>query len=136
MSQVVLRPMQWARIQDLHDCEPVSEADLVCMRDVRAALARHGKLDRFALHLVHKHFDMGADEVLVEYSDAGTREQYFKVERADSETAREAQPTTWMLDKLEPIAICVCARRPDGHQGRHERGIGIESVALRSMADA
>jgi hypothetical protein len=128
MSNVVIKPMQWASVKDLHDCEPLSQADLACMKDVRAALARHGKLDRFALHLIHKHFEIAPDEVLVEYSDAHSREQFFRVEAADSATAKLAIPTTWTLDSIEPMARCVCAyRATHGHLGRHETGIEHES---------
>lgn len=123
MTVISVHPMQWANIKDLHECEPLSDADLACMRDVRAALAKHGKLNRFALHLVHKHFDIAEDEVLVEYSESSTREQFFRVEKATSETALHAIPTTWTLESMEPMARCVCATRQGGHLGRHETGI-------------
>lgn len=129
MSKFAISPMQWASIKDLHECEPLSEADLACMQDVRAALEKHGKLDRFALHLVHKHFDIADDEILVEYSEASSREQFFRVEKATSECAKHAIPTTWTLERMEPMARCVCAYRINqGHLGRHETGISHEST--------
>jgi hypothetical protein len=36
-------------------------------------LARHGRLDRFTIHLVHKHFDVAEGEMVVEYMDADER---------------------------------------------------------------
>ncbi len=126
MSNLVVRPIQWMNVEDLHDCAPLADDDLACMQDVRAALEKHGKLDRFALHLIHKHFDVANDEILVEYSDAATREQYFRVEKTDSPGARQSIPTTWTLDTIEPMARCVCATRSSGHLGRHETGIGDE----------
>lgn len=129
MTKLAIAPMQWAPIKDLHDCDPLSEADLECMKDVRAALAKHGKLDRFALHLIHKHFDIAEDEILVEYSEAANREQFFRVEKASSEAAKHAVPTTWTLESMEPMARCVCAyRQGQGHLGRHETGISHEST--------
>ena len=127
MSKLNIQPMQWARTKDLHDCSPIAEDDLTCMEEVRSVLARHNKLDRFALHLIHKHFDLADDEILVEYSDPTVREQFFRVEKAESETAANAIPTTWTLEKLQPSARCVCAYRPGhGHLGRHETGITME----------
>lgn len=124
MTTFTVVPMQWTNVQDLHDCEPLSAADLACMNEVRAALAKHGKLDRFALHLIHKHFDIAEDEILVEYSEASSREQFFRVEKANSEAARHAIPTTWTLEQMQPMARCVCAyRQGSGHLGRHETGI-------------
>lgn len=122
MTKLAIVPMQWANTKDLFDCAPISEADITCMKDVRAVLEKHGKLDRFALHLIHKHFDIAGDEILVEYSDASRREQFFRVEKANSETAKQATPTTWTLEGMEPMAYCVCATRQGGHLGRHEIG--------------
>lgn len=113
--------MQWAQLSDLHDCLPIAEDDLDCMKDLREVLARHNKLDRFALHLIHKHFDIAEDEILVEYNDVDEREQYFKVEKWNSEVMNHAIPTTWTLENTEPMALCVCAyRQGQGHLGRHE----------------
>lgn len=92
---------------------------MACMRAMRDVLLKFGKVDRFALHLVHKHFDLADDEILVEYSNANTREQYFRPEKADSPIALEAIPTTWMLKDMDPSVICTCARTENGHQGRH-----------------
>lgn len=123
MPDVIVKPMQWIQIKDLHECDPLGASDIECMKDVRAALEKHGKLDRFALHLIHKHFVIDDDEILVEYSDANSREQFFRVEKIDSCDAKASIPTTWTLDQMEPVAVCVCAKRSSGHLGRHETGI-------------
>lgn len=130
MSKLTIQPMQWTRTKDLHDCAPLAEDDLKCMEEVRSVLAKHNKLGRFALHLIHKHFDLDDDEILVEYSDPTIREQFFKVEKANSEAVARAIPTTWTLEALQPSARCVCAYRPgQGHLGRHENGITMQGAA-------
>jgi hypothetical protein len=121
MSELTIRPLQWQRLKDLREVAPLDENDLRCMAELREVLARHGRLERFALHLVHKHFDIGDGEVLVEYSDAARREHRLRVERRDSVMARHALPTTWLLGCERPLVVCVCAFRADqGHLGRHE----------------
>jgi hypothetical protein len=123
MEQLTIKPMQWGKIADLHEVPSIKNDDIICMKEIREVLSKHGKLDRFALHLIHKHFDISDDEILVEYNDVDTREQYFKVEKLSSETLQYAIPTTWTLDQLEPMARCVCAYRSNsGHLGRHETG--------------
>lgn len=134
MKELVVKPMQWMQVKDLHDTPPLDGGDLECMKDVRAALAKHGKLGRFALHLVHKHFDIAEDEVLVEFSDAGSREQFFRVEKLDSEAAKHSVPTTWTLETMEPLAICVCAMRLGNHLGRHESNVTKESRLAPALA--
>jgi len=66
--------MQWAGLKDIEDVEPVNEADYECLEEVRATLRKHGRLERFGVALLHKHFDMKPDEMLVEYSDPVARE--------------------------------------------------------------
>ena len=118
-SSLAIQAMQWSKLDDLHDTAPLNIEDFACMDAVREVLMKFNKVERFALHLVHKHFDLADDEILVEYSNANTREQFFRPEKADSEVARESIPTTWMLKDMEPSVICTCARTENGHQARH-----------------
>jgi len=122
MTALSISPMQWATIADLHDTPPLNDEDLACMRDIRDVLIRHGKLNRFALHLIHKHFDLADDEILVEYSEASAREQYFRVEKRTATIVESSIPTTWTLEHMSPLAHCVCAKRGTEHLGRHETG--------------
>ena len=124
MTRLSISAVQWSRLQDLRDVPPLDAADLACLAEVREVLARHGRLGRFAMHLVHRHFELAPHEVLVEYSDPRTREQHFRVEPRAGSAARHAIATTWLLDPLDadapPLVTCVCAyRRQQGHLGRH-----------------
>ncbi len=113
--------MQWARVDPLHEIAPLDALDLACMVELRDVLARHGRLGRFALHLIHKHFDLASGEVLVEYSDPATRTQWLRVEARDRAELQQAIPTTWTLQGRDPLVACVCAwRHGHGHLGRHE----------------
>ena len=124
MKRLTIFPVQWARLPDLRDVAPLDAADLDCIAELREVLARHGRLQRFALQLVHKHFDIAPHEVLVEYSDSVSREQRLRVEERGGCMARGAIPTTWMLDRPDaPVVTCMCAYRADvGHLGRHQAG--------------
>ena len=122
MTLITISALQWSRLQDLHDVEPLDAADVACMHELRDVPARHGRLDRFALQLVHMHFDLAADEVLVEYSDPVRREQRLRVRGTrQARPGRGAVPTLWTLADDRPCVVCVCAERGgQGHLGRHE----------------
>jgi len=123
MDGLTIQPLQWARLADLRDVPPLDPHDLACMAELREVLLRHGRLQRFALHLVHKHFELAADEVLVEYSDPLAREQLLRVESREAAALRSAIPTTWTLAGAQPLVACVCAYRTEhGHLGRHQPG--------------
>jgi hypothetical protein len=123
MGELTIRPLQWSRLKDLRDVAPLDAADLACLAELRAVLARHGRLERFAVHLLHKHFELRDDEVLLETSDRTRREHRLRVAHRDSAAARHATPTTWVLDRERPFVVCLCALRGvHGHLGRHETG--------------
>lgn len=62
-----------AQLKDLNDIEPLQPHEVEILRDVRNVLQRHGALDRFGIHLLHKHFDLAENETLVESVDVDQR---------------------------------------------------------------
>lgn len=120
MARIKISVMQWGRLPDLREVAPLDEADLACMDELRDVLARHGRLGRFALHLVHRHFEIADGEVLVEYSDPCARELLLRVEPLRDAVTFGAVPTTWTLDAGGAQVVCMCAfRAGQGHLGRH-----------------
>ena len=90
-------PMQWTGLADLPDVPPVGDGDLDCLAEIRDVLARHGKLNRFAVHLAHRHFALGPDEILIERPDPDGRTQHVTVGRLADEP--DARPTTWLFEQ-------------------------------------
>lgn len=110
-----IQPMQWSALPDLHETPPLDDNDLECLEDLRDVLARHGKLKRFAIHLAHRHFVLGAGEVLIERPDPDGRTQHVTVGRLDEEL--EARPTTWLFEEgpamqLSDAVYCICVSDP------------------------
>jgi len=103
-------PMQWVDLDKLKDVEPLNDADLKCMAEVREVLKKHGKRERFGVALLHKHFDMADNEVLLEYSDHQARELNIKaVKKVEAENT---VPTIWMLLDDEHCAVQYCNKDP------------------------
>lgn len=114
--ELSIQPLQWAALPDLQDAAPLDDDDLECLSEVRDVLARHGKLQRFALHLAHRHFVLRPDEILIERPDPDGRTQHVSVGRRGD--APDARPTTWLLEegpelRLSDAVYCVCVSDPD-----------------------
>lgn len=77
--RIALAPMQWTELRDIDEIVPVSASDDACLSDVRDVLARHGMLDRFGVFLLHSHFPMKANEVLLERSNPESRQLMLEV---------------------------------------------------------
>lgn len=147
-APLVIRPLQWSALPELHDAPPIDDADLACLAELRAVLARHGKLDRFAVHLAHRHLKLAADEMLIERPDPDGRTQHVTVGRRDEEP--DARPTTWLFDggpelHLSEAVYCVCLPSGPHSQGacvRHgkspspgEHALNEERVKQRRIGE-
>lgn len=75
------------------EAEGLGPRDEEFVRDLVALLERHGNLDRFGLCLLHEHFQLARDEVLVETNDPRTRTLTTRVVKS-AETAH-VKPSQW-----------------------------------------
>jgi hypothetical protein len=84
------------------DAEPLGPQDAEFARDLKAVLEKHGNLDRFGLVLLHDHFSVDSDEVLVETNDPQARTLHVEVEKKGE--TKHAQPSQWrfVADSGEP----------------------------------
>jgi len=88
-------PVQWAGSKDLHEVSPINGSDYACLAEIRDVLRKHRKQDRFGVALLHKHFDLDKDEVLMESSDPRSRVLTIKPTRRAE--IGETIATMWML---------------------------------------
>ena len=117
---LVTRPMQWAALPDIAETKPLTAHDKNCLREIRDVLDRYGCLDKFGVSLIHKHFDIHADEILVESIDVANRT--LTVQPVRREATLSAIETQWQLATGE--AVLACDRwcdPPGGHCPKHDR---------------
>jgi len=79
-------------------------------------------LGRFGVHLLHKHFDVADDEVLVEYTDVIARTQECRVEKRVSDRVEPSARIETMWSFSGPGALRVCDQQcvnNYGHAPRH-----------------
>jgi hypothetical protein len=113
--------MQWAGLQDLMDVKPINKGDYACLAEIRDVLNRHGKCKRFGVALLHNHFDMADNEMLIECSDKKGRVLTLRPTRKDQLKAGDKTlATMWMLldgdnkRMLHPQQHCVMSGHPEG----------------------
>jgi hypothetical protein len=68
-----LADVETTRLPDIDDVRPYGPDDDACFDDLRAVLEKHGALNRFGITLLHQHFDLRDDEVIVENVDKENR---------------------------------------------------------------
>ena len=110
-GQIVMQPMQWALIPDVHDIAPLSDLDSACLRELRDVLRRHNAIDRFAVSLIHKHFDMQPTEQMVEFTDIEART--LTIKPISSREGLRTLETTWRFstETSDAHASTICVYR-------------------------
>lgn len=121
-SQIAVSPMQWAPLKDIDDVAPLDVSDQACLKDLYEVLKRHGKVERFGVMLVHKHFDMEDDETLLEFCDPTTKTLTIRTVKTNSTDLARSVQTSWLLrenDSHEVVTECWSNCWKNVH-GNHE----------------
>jgi hypothetical protein len=121
MSQVDVNSLQWSRLDNIDNVRPFDEGDAACLNEIRDVLVKHDCLRRFGVSLLHSHFDLADDEMLLETTDVAKREHWVRPVKkaAMAEMGLEAQTTVLCFDDVGYSQMCACLRGKDGHTGRH-----------------
>src|SRR5687768_3557652 len=102
MEKVTLETVQYSSLTDIDEVEPLSDRDHLVLTDLRDVLRKHGVTDRFGVCLLHRHFDLNEDEVLVESTDPSARVSTLTVARRNSIQGRSIE-TVWRFSKDHSI---------------------------------
>ena len=116
---LVLAAMQWKEIEDIDDAAPLNASDAACIEEIKAVLLKHNKIKKFGLTLIHSHFPIGEDEILLEKVSKSKRTLTITpVKLTDVGNAVETQ---WSLDESAAILACKvkCYIHPPGHDVDH-----------------
>ena len=105
-ATLTVAPTQWANLRDIHDVRPLNDDDFDCLTAVRDVLKQYGMQERFGVALLHKHFDMSPDEILLEETDVINR--VLRIQPIPATTAGPNIQTIWMLLDGGPAAMMGC----------------------------
>jgi len=66
-------------VPSFEEAMPLSKADAPFIRELHELLKRHGNINRFGICLLHDHFAIDSDEILIESNDPHTRTLQMEV---------------------------------------------------------
>jgi len=97
-----------------------SVEDEACFKELREVLARHDRLDRFGVMLMHHHFEVADDEIMVEECDEENRVLISRPQKVATIAAGSAIQTNWRLDSDLATAKCmqICTYNSDNEHIR------------------
>jgi hypothetical protein len=103
-------------LPDITDVKELGPSDSALIGEIVDVLKRYDALDRFGLTLLHQHFPISDDEVLVENVDTEHRTQSIHPMKKEDLSSLPYTETSWRLDTSKPVMACVCIKYSDGHQ--------------------
>ncbi len=110
-NKIVMETVEWSTLDHVDEVVPVNEKDDVVLEELRDVLVKHGYCERFGITLLHRHFDLGKDEVNVETTDEESRMSITCPKKlADLEESQAIQ-TQWRFKYDGVTAVTVCENR-------------------------
>ncbi|QEG43448.1 hypothetical protein [Roseimaritima ulvae] len=99
-ERLKLETVQWTRLNQIEELDPISDADYDVLQELREVLIRHNYEERFGVCLLHKHFDIEDGEMALERSDHEKRVSVIEVVPEDSDP--DAWETAWAFSREVP----------------------------------
>lgn len=114
---VTLQPLQWSSLNHIDTVRKIDSTDAPCLEEIRAILEKHNCLDRFGISLLHNHFDVADDEMLLETTDVAKREHWVRPVKKSELAAGNIEPQATILrfDNTSWSQHCGCYSHPKGH---------------------
>ena len=117
-----MQPFQWSKLPRIDAIQHgLDSSDFICLTEVADVLRRHGKEWRFGVNLLHSHFEMSDNEVLVETSDPVDQSLWIRPVPKTAVAAEDVVETAWCLATGAPQMGCVCKRFGNDHRHQHMR---------------
>ena len=95
---------------DLTHAKSFGDDDRALVADLHAVLKDHDALGRFGITLLHSHFPVGSDEILLEETNVAAREQTIRPVARDTLQDDGVFETAWCIDSGKPVPITMCHR--------------------------
>ncbi len=109
--------MTWNDLPEIHEVGNLDETDERCLEEIKGILDRYGKSRRFGIALLHQHFMLSHDELLVEHCDVERRTLVTTPVKATEVIPRRYLPTVWRFDGQRVQACSYCPTNNGQHAG-------------------
>lgn len=115
-----MRPMTWNDLPSIHAVSKPDKTDEHCLEEIRTVLKKHGKTSRFGITLLHQHFKLRKDELLVEHCDSKRRVLTTKPMKGRKLIAKKYLPTVWRFDGAKAQGCSYCPMYGNQHAGHKD----------------
>jgi hypothetical protein len=98
----------WSESLPIQDVQPFGKQDEQCLAEIQQVLERHGLTSRFGVALLHKHFAVEGDEILVERTELEERRLVTDCVKVTDAKALNLITTVWRFDNGVRYGCSFC----------------------------
>jgi len=102
----------WNDLSNLMDVANLSQTDNDCLNEIQSILNKYDLTQKFGVALLHKHFEIAEDEMLIERTYLKDKRLETKPEKLGDSNPEDFITTMWRFDKEQRYGCSVCSRLP------------------------
>lgn len=88
----------WNDLPNINEVEQFNENDEECLNEIKSVLQKYNLTSRFGVALLHKHFQVSNDEILVESCDPKNRTLKTRTVKVSEAENLNLITTMWRFD--------------------------------------
>lgn len=104
------QPKNWNDLPDLMETHELSAHDEKCLAELQLVIEKHNLTSKFGVSLLHKHFEIADDEVLLEKNDPITRELISQPVKVEEDMNQSFAVTQWRFDDGYRYGCSYCKK--------------------------
>lgn len=126
MLELHMRGLQINELPDISAVAEFNALDTACLTELREVIRRHGLTQKFGIALLHRHFELADDEVLLETCDVEGRSLLTRPVRRSEIQAGQNVTTLWKFvadgEAVDSERECeqVCPMHGTKHAGHKD----------------
>jgi hypothetical protein len=127
---IQLNPLQWSKLPDIDRVDPISETDRACLEDIKLVLEKYSYTSRFGIALLHSHFEVASDEIMLESCDQVNRTLTLQPVQKNQLDQANTIATVWRFDSDSVALACwnVCRTNSKGAHYQIHEGAPVDDV--------
>ncbi len=98
----------WNDLPGLMETHILTNHDEKCLEEIKSVLERYDLTNKFGVSLLHKHFEIAEDEVLLEKNDPITKELILRPVKITNNMDLDYAVTQWRFDGGVRYGCCYC----------------------------
>lgn len=107
------------KLKDIDAIEKLNATDQQCIEELKNVLQKHNKEDKFGIQLLHKHFDLAHDEIMLESIDVENRTLTTKPKKISELKEGSFIQTVWSISNDPAINRSCQSCCPYDAAGNH-----------------